>query len=127
LIRGEKVLIDADLAVLYGVETRVLIQAVRRNRKRFPDDFAFQLTVEEFTALRSQIVISNLDSHGGGSLLKSQTVISKEESNDSSSEALTLKAARGGRRYRPYDAIKQLVAEDQARKAQPPRRIGFKP
>jgi hypothetical protein len=44
LIRGHKVLLDSDLAVLYGVETKVLIQAVRRNRGRFPDDFMFQLT-----------------------------------------------------------------------------------
>ncbi|MEO0074255.1 MAG: ORF6N domain-containing protein [candidate division WOR-3 bacterium] len=46
-LRGQKVMIDADLARLYGVETRVLNQAVRRNRERFPDDFVFQLTEEE--------------------------------------------------------------------------------
>jgi len=72
LIRGQKVLLDSDLAGLYGVETRVLVQAVKRNRVRFPDDFTFQLTTEEFQGLRSQSVISN------GS------------------------AGRGGRRYRPY-------------------------
>jgi len=58
LIRGEKVILDADLAALYGVETRVLVQAVKRNRKRFPPDFMFQLTKEEFTVLRSQTVTS---------------------------------------------------------------------
>ena len=56
LIRAQKVMIDRDLAELYGVETKVLNQAVRRNRGRFPDDFMFQLTAEESGSLRSQIV-----------------------------------------------------------------------
>jgi hypothetical protein len=59
LIRGQKVLLDADLASLYQVETKVLNQAVRRNRERFPADFMFQLTRKEDEALRSQIVTSN--------------------------------------------------------------------
>jgi ORF6N domain-containing protein len=58
LIRGEKVMLDVDLAGLYGVETRALVQAVKRNPARFPDDFMFQLTQQEFAALQSQIVIS---------------------------------------------------------------------
>ncbi|MHC4063594.1 MAG: ORF6N domain-containing protein [Planctomycetota bacterium] len=58
LIRDQKVLLDADLAALYGVETRVLIQAVKRNLDRFPDDFMFQLTDVEFHDLRSQSVTS---------------------------------------------------------------------
>ena len=57
--RGEKVMVDRDLAILYGVETRVLKQAVRRNIKRFPPDFMFQLNATEFKNWRSQIVISN--------------------------------------------------------------------
>jgi hypothetical protein len=56
LIRGKKVMPDADLASLYGVETRVLVQAVRRNLGRFPEDFMFQLCKEEVDFLRSQIV-----------------------------------------------------------------------
>ena len=56
IIRGQKVMFDSDLAMLYGVETRSLNQAVRRNLKRFPDDFMFQLTKEEWNVLRSQIV-----------------------------------------------------------------------
>lgn len=57
LIRGHKVLLDRDLAVLYGVETKALNQAVRRNRERFPSDFMFQLTADEVAELnRSQIV-----------------------------------------------------------------------
>jgi hypothetical protein len=58
LVRGQKVLLDADLAVLYNVEVRALIQAVKRNEKRFPSDFVLQLTAEENEALRSQNVIS---------------------------------------------------------------------
>lgn len=52
-IRGEKVLLDEDLAVLYGVETKALVQAVKRNEERFPADFMFQLTQEEWDNLRS--------------------------------------------------------------------------
>jgi len=57
-IRGKKVMMDRDLAELYGVETRTLNQAVRRNKERFPEDFMFQLTKNEFADLISQIVIS---------------------------------------------------------------------
>jgi hypothetical protein len=56
LIRGERVMLDQDLATLYGVGTKALIQAVSRNRNRFPSDFMFQLSFQEFSALRSQIV-----------------------------------------------------------------------
>ncbi len=66
LIRGQKVMLDRDLAELYGVETRALNQAVKRNADRFPVDFMFQLTRIEFENLRSQIVIS---SWGGGRYL----------------------------------------------------------
>lgn len=59
VIRKEKVILDRDLAELYGVETRHLVQAVKRNKTRFPSDFLFQLTVEEFKNLRSQIVTSS--------------------------------------------------------------------
>ncbi|HOD15976.1 MAG TPA: ORF6N domain-containing protein [Spirochaetota bacterium] len=58
-IRGHKVMLDKDLAELYGVETRALNQAVIRNSARFPDDFMFQLTNDEFKILMSQIVISS--------------------------------------------------------------------
>jgi len=59
LIRGQKVMLDADLAELYDVETKVLVQAVKRNLERFPEDFMFQLNQEEFAILRSQIVTSS--------------------------------------------------------------------
>ena len=64
LIRGHKVMIDVDLAELYGVATRELNQQVQRNRRRFPDDFMFQLTKQEAENLRSQFVISR-SGHGG--------------------------------------------------------------
>jgi hypothetical protein len=64
LIRDQKVLVDRDLADLYGVETRVLNQAVKRNIKRFPDDFMFQMTSEEMNIWKSQIVISDNDRMG---------------------------------------------------------------
>ena len=66
-IRGIKVMLDSDLAKLYGVETRVLNQAVKRNLERFPDNFMFQLTIEEFQVLISQNVISKnqIETRGG--------------------------------------------------------------
>jgi hypothetical protein len=59
VLRGHKVLLDADLAKLYGVETKVLLQALKRNPDRFPKDFMFQLTDQEFRDLRSQFVTSS--------------------------------------------------------------------
>ena len=63
-IRGQKVMLDRDLAVLYDVETRMLNQAVRRNIRRFPKDFMFQLTKEEMNNWKSQIVMSNKEKMG---------------------------------------------------------------
>ena len=64
-LREQRVMIDADLAELYGVATKVLVQAVKRNLVRFPADFMFQLSAEEWAALRSQSVISNTEGRGG--------------------------------------------------------------
>ena len=86
-VRGQKVMLDRELAKLYGVETRALNQAVKRNRDRFPEDFMFQLTEEEGEGLRSQNVMSNL---------RSQSVMSKE--------------GRGGRRTMPYAFTEHGVA-----------------
>ena len=71
VIRGKQVMLDRDLARLYGVEARALNQSVQRNRERFPEDFMFQLSKEEFENLRSQIVTSSEEE-----ILKSQNVIS---------------------------------------------------
>lgn len=63
LIRGQRVMLDSDLAQIYGVELKRLNEQVRRNRRRFPKDFAFQLARQEFTNLKSQFATSS--SHGG--------------------------------------------------------------
>jgi hypothetical protein len=95
-VRGEKVMLDVDLAKLYGVEPRVLNQSVARNRQRFPADFMFQLSAKEFEALTSQIVISDKHDAREAFSLRSQIVISKK--------------GRGGRRYLPYAFTEQGVA-----------------
>jgi len=90
--RGEKVLLDFDLAALYGVETRVLNQAVKRNADRFPSDFMFQLSVEE-TEMISQRVTSSAG----------QTV-------SDSSQIVMSPGKHRGKRYRPYAFSEQGVA-----------------
>jgi hypothetical protein len=80
LIRGQRVILDADLAQLYGVTTKRLNEQVRRNAGRFPPDFTFQLTAEEAQVVRSQSVTANLRSQN----------------------ATSSAASHGGRRYRPY-------------------------
>jgi len=65
VVRGHRVMLDAELAMLYDVETSELIQAVKRNIERFPKDFTFQLTAGEFELLRSQSVISKPTGRGG--------------------------------------------------------------
>lgn len=92
-IRGVQVMLDKDLAELYGVETKVLNQAWKRNIERFPEEFCFQLTKEEVEILRSQFATLNT----GNSFLRSQIVTSKKEN-------------RGGNRYLPYAFTEQGVA-----------------
>ena len=87
IIRGHKVILDSDLAVLYGVSVGRLNEAVKRNRDRFPVDFMFQLTSEEFVSLRSQVVSLNL---------KSQIAISSSD--------------WGGRRHPPFAFTEHGVA-----------------
>jgi len=87
-IRGRRVMLDTDLARLYGVVTKVLNQAVRRNTVRFPEDFAFQPTSGESANLRSQIVTSS-----------SQREDSAEKNRNRSRFATS---SHGGRRYRPW-------------------------
>lgn len=99
LLRGQKVLLDADLAELYGVETRVLVQAVKRNLERFPEDFMFQLTWEEAKPLRSQSVILNA------------AVEQSDEVSPSVSRSQTVSLKRGANvKYRPYAFTEQGVA-----------------
>ncbi len=105
LIRSEKVLLDTDLADLYGVEARVLNQSVARNRNRFPDDFMFQLTAEEWTALKSQSVTTSAPKGGKSS----QTVTSLPGSAGLTSQ-IVMSNNRGGRRTLPYAFTEQGVA-----------------
>ena len=79
-VRGLSVILDTDLAALYRVTPGALLQAVRRNRNRFPPDFIFQLTIQEFARLKSQSVISNPPGRGGrrhrnSSVLRSDTAV----------------------------------------------------
>ena len=91
-VRGEKVLLDADLAMLYRVEARALNQAVARNRKRFPADFMFQLTKKEFDNMRSQFVTTS------------------RRALVNSSQAVMSSRKHRGRAYRPYAFTEQGVA-----------------
>ena len=79
-IRGQKVILDADLAAIYGVETRTLNQAMKRNRERFPQDFVFQLTTEEADGHRSQSVTASQGQPRAGN--RSQSVIGSQKHRD---------------------------------------------
>src|SRR5688572_12066866 len=94
VIRGEKVLLDQQLAGFYGVQTRDLVRAMKRNVQRFPGDFMFQLSREEWEALRCQIGTLNV-----------------KEGSDPRSQFVTLKPGRGQhRKYLPYAFTEQGVA-----------------
>jgi len=151
LIRGHKVLLGMDLAGLYAVEHRALMQAVRRNPQRFPEDFMFQLSPEEWENLKSQFVIS---SWGGlrtrphafteqgvamlSSVLRSQRAVEVNiaimrtfvqlrrlmDSNRDLARRIEAMETRYDEQFsQVFDAIKQLIADDKMRKAKPP--IGF--
>ena len=110
LIRGEKVLLDQDLADLYEVETKVLVQAVKRNVGRFPADFMFQLTPEEFENLRSQIVTS---SRGGRRMLADNAELSRK---------LAALEGKYDQQFKVvFDAIRALMKTE----VRPRRQIGF--
>jgi hypothetical protein len=87
-VRGQKVILDSDLAAIYGVETKRLNEQVKRNADRFPSDFMFRLTVEEVIDLRSQIATSSSQSIDG--------------QDDEMNRSQIATASYGGRRYRPY-------------------------
>ena len=87
-IREQRVILDADLAKLYGVTTKAFNQAVKRNTERFPEDFAFQLTAAELAHLRSQTVTSNHKRIG--------------DRGETGNRPQFTTSSRGGRRYRPW-------------------------
>ncbi len=98
LLRGQKVMLDFDLAALYGVTTKALNQAVKRNAPRFPVDFMFQLTSEETRSLRSQFVTTN------------RQVVEREVSATNWSQFVTSSSKHRGAIYRPYAFTEQGVA-----------------
>ena len=157
MVRAERVLFDFDIARLYGVATRSLNQAVKRNRDRFPEDFMFQLTrqeAESLSASRSQTVIlkrgQNIKylpyafTEQGVAMLSSvlrspravevniaimRTFVQLRRLMDSNRQ-LARKIEAMEKKYDEqfgvvFDPIKRLIAEDDARKSHPRRRIGF--
>ena len=101
-VRGKQVILDRDLARLYGVETKRLNQQVQRNIERFPEDFMFQLSKEEFESLRSQFATSNDSS-------RSQIATMDADSDDLRSQFATSNG-RGGQRYLPYAFTENGIA-----------------
>ena len=97
-LRGQRVLLDFDLAALYGVTTKVLNQARKRHQSRFPKDFMFRLTNEEVSILRSQFVTSRLQDLGNQPIRSTW------------SRGVTSSKKHGGFRYRPYAFTEQGVA-----------------
>ena len=114
-IRGEQVMLDSDLAEIYGVETKVFNQAVKRNIERFPETFRFQLTEEEYDSLKTRLESSSSDEG-----LRSQNATLEESENlrsqnATSSDAGALRSqivtsSHGGRRYLPYAFTEQGVS-----------------
>jgi hypothetical protein len=96
--RAEKVLLDFDLATLYGVATKALNQAVKRNRERFPDDFMFQLTADEVVRLRSQTLTSSLQDTENHKIMKNW------------SQIVTSSRKHRGTKYRPYAFTEEGIA-----------------
>ena len=118
VIRGQQVMLDSDLALLYGVETRTLNQAVKRNIKRFPEDFMFQLTQDEASHSRSQFVTLNDDDALRSQIatlneeelfLRSQIATSNKKDNPLRSQFVTSNG-RGGNRYLPYAFTRNGIA-----------------
>ncbi len=98
MLRGQKVMLDSDLARLYQVETKNLNKAVQRNIERFPEDFMFQLTWDEYERLRFQIGTSN------------KKMYTKQQDAHFGSQIVTQKEGRGGRKYLPYAFTEQGIA-----------------
>ena len=104
-IRGQQVLLDSDLAILYGVETKRLNQQVKRNIERFPEDFMFQLTQEEVTCSRSQIATLNERTN-----LRSQIVTLNTENHSLKSQNATLNKRGQNVKYLPYAFTENGIA-----------------
>lgn len=136
-IRGKKVILDRDLAVLYGVETRVLKQAVRRNGERFPEDFMFVLSPQEFEEWRSQNVMSEAEKKGlrhapmafteQGVAMLSSVLLTLMDGNRELARRIDSLEARYEEQFRiVFDAIRRLLTDDEELKRNR-RRAGFHP
>ena len=117
VIRNQRVILDADLAHLYGVPTKVFNQAVKRNAERFPVDFAFQLTAAELKLLRSQFVTSSQQtaSERANSPNSSQAAMSSLRSRDitavnAQNWSQFATSSHGGRRYRPGPSLSTALS-----------------
>lgn len=102
-IRGQKVMLSTDLAKLYGIEAKVLIQAVKRNKERFPDDFMFQLTKQEYEILRSQFVTLN-------NKIEQKSEEMALNKGRTRSQFVTLKGKGSNIKYLPHAFTEQGVA-----------------
>lgn len=122
LLRDQRVMLDSDLAVLYGVETKVLVQAVKRNIERFPADFMFQLSKEEWVALRSQTVTSNPNTHNRGG--RRYELQDKTELLALSHDTFSRNTRNQLKRV--FDSLRELMTPP-APQAPPQRPIGFIP
>ena len=104
-IRDQKVVLDSDLGAVYGVTTKRLNEQLRRNRKRFPEDFAFQLSIEEYESLRSQLATLD-ESTQGDELKRSQTATSSKSIARGQlvnwSQIATSSRKHRGKAYRPW-------------------------
>lgn len=127
-IRGLRVMVDADLAVLYGVETRTLLQAVRRNPERFPADFWISFSAQELVILRSQSVISKPQGRGGRryattAFTEHGAIMAATVLNSSRAIKVSVHVGTHDRSIgHILEALRQLTAPPEAQKR---RRIGF--
>lgn len=103
-LRGHRVILDADLALLYGVQTRAFNQAVKRNRDRFPADFALQLTADEAANLRSQFATSSSGKRNSSQIVMSSTQATEIQGvkHGWSQIPISPKAKHRGATYRPW-------------------------
>ncbi len=131
-IRNLKVMLDSDLAELYGVETKVLNQAVKRNMERFPDDFMFQLTEDEWQNLKSQFVTSSWGGRRKLPFAFSEHGVLMLSSVLSSQQAIQVNIQI----VRIFSRLRKLMSEhsefklemvDVKKKLEPRRRIGYMP
>ncbi len=113
LLRGQRVMLDIDLAALYGVTTSALNQAVKRNQDRFPDDFMFQLSWDETQSVASSVRLKEPDDPKTSAISRSQTVILKLDgpggAKDSKSQNVILKQGANPK-FRPFAFTEQGIA-----------------